>query len=125
VAEPTKTKKKFHLKTALCLLIVAASVWCFFIVPAIYPLHRSQDSIRSAMLQKTPPGTSRASVQAMIRANGWGGVVIPGIEPAEAIGADAGKYSGLLCEVHVVIFWHFDAQDRLIDIHVHKVLFGP
>ena len=124
MAEPTETKKKLHQKMALCLLTVALPVWYFFIVPVIYPLHRSKDSIRSAMLQKTPPGTSRASVQAMIRANGWDGCAIPGIEPAEAIGANAGKYASLLDEVHVLIFWHFDAQDRLIGIHVHKFSFG-
>jgi hypothetical protein len=118
------------------LFIVEASVVALIVIAgwiASQPLLRSENSIRAALLKKTPLGSSVTEVRMFVDRRGWldrkyigsGGFLkqAPG-KPAEVVGAtsmcgDLGHY-WLPFRTDVTAFWGFDTSNRLVDIWVWK-----
>jgi hypothetical protein len=88
------------------------------------PLRRSDEEIRKSILQKTPIGSSRQQVMAVIAKEPWighEGYIGVGEPPSEGItlyGAELGSHWGLLGPCHAHAYWSFDAADRLVAVHV-------
>ena len=89
------------------------------------PLRRPKEKIQEWVLEKTPVGSSRQHVLAVIQREGWAGhPEFRGVVPKEAprgisfYGADLGSYQGLPWRCRADAFWGFDANDRVIDLYV-------
>ena len=108
--------------TMLILVVpVVAIVAEWTIRPMLNPLRRSPDAIAASLLEKTPPGTSRAEVVAWADAQGygWGGRLTPiGAEvPVQRL---VGTYSTYGFIVSVFAEWVFDENGRLVTVEVYK-----
>jgi hypothetical protein len=90
------------------------------------PLRRSDSEIRKWVLQKTPIGSTREQVMAVIAKEHWGGHPEfrgspprgPLPPPEWCYGADLGSYQGLPFRCRADAFWTFDFHDRVTDVYV-------
>jgi len=92
------------------------------------PLRRSESEIRDWVLQKTPLGSTRSDVMAVIAKQGWQGH--PEYRGAarrdisahrvSSYGADLGSYQGFPWRCRADAFWSFDADDRSTDLQVSR-----
>ena len=86
------------------------------------PMRRSESEIQEWVLQKTPLGSSREEVMAVIAKEPWlghskfGGVGTP--SSVSDIGAQLGSYQGFPWHCRVDAYWSFDDQGKLIKVHV-------
>jgi hypothetical protein len=101
---------------------------------ALNPLRRSEPDLRAWILSQAPLGASPAAVVKLITDKGWtksydtsgpqtelSEKFYPGVKGMRIIGAELGYYYGLPWgRVDVEAFWGFDADGKLIDLHVRK-----
>jgi hypothetical protein len=105
-------------------LVLGIAGWLFAIESN--PLRRSEDGLRTWVLQKTPLGSSRSQVIAVSAREKWGdndtyvGTGMPPNVGVTHFGADVGSYHGFLLPCHVHAYWSFDADDKLIDVYVFR-----
>jgi hypothetical protein len=108
-----------------CLLLVGvpaalvADQW--LIRPLLNPLCRSPESIAADLLERMPPGATRAEVQAWADAQGWawGGFPFPpgGEAPFQRT---VGEYESFGFTVMVFAQWRFGPDGRLETVAVRK-----
>jgi hypothetical protein len=100
-------------------VVAIAAEWV--IRPILNPLRRSPAAITASLLEKTPPGSTRAEVVAWVNAQGWpaGGKPYPlnGEVPVQRI---LGKYDTYGFIVVVFAEWVFDTDGRLETVEVNK-----
>jgi hypothetical protein len=117
---------------AVCILPVVA----IFVIgcSGVNPLRQSEPDLRVWILNQAPLGASPESVVRLISNEGWmkefdtsgrqtdlSEKFYPGVKGVRTIGANLGYYYGLPWgRVDVEAFWGFDADGKLIDLHVRK-----
>ena len=130
----------------IILLLLAIILLVDLIPQIINPIQRPTNMLRNYILRITPLGTSLDDVVDIINSKDeWGSANLRdyGLYPAnptepymedrertrigeKTVGTHVGRYRSLrsfffLSEVGVAIFWAFDANDALIDVHIWKV----
>lgn len=94
---------------------------------SLNPLRHSDAEIREWVLQKTPLGSTRTEVMAVIAKEGWSGhSEFRGTpEPERFVsggvtfyGADLGSYQGFPWRCRADAFWNFSADDKVIGVYV-------
>jgi hypothetical protein len=93
-----------------------------FAMPLTNPLRRSSDQIAASLLEETSRGASRAEVEALVSRRGWRSGGIMGQEPPGGIGVEIGTYRDVLFRTAVFAYWVFDADDRLQEVKVNKMV---
>jgi hypothetical protein len=91
----------------------------FVTLPHREPLRRSPDEIAASILEQTPPGSTRAEVQAVIARQGWWQSRGRGLDEGE-IEVHLGTYKTIL-DTDVFVVWQFDDTGRLQTVHVQKL----
>jgi hypothetical protein len=108
-----------------CLLLVGLPVayvtdQCL-VRPLLNPLRRSPESITADLLERMPPGSPRAEVEAWVDAQRWrhGGRPYPLAEvpPLQRV---VGEYESFTFIVVVSAEWRFGPDGRLETVEVHK-----
>ena len=103
---------------------------------SLNPLRQSEPSLRSWILNKAPLGSSPKAVVALIsnrdwtksyewtgKANDLSEKFYPGVKGVHIIGADLGYYNSLPWgRVDIDAYWGFDADDKLVDFRVRKMV---
>ena len=93
------------------------------------PLRRSDASVRAWLLTKTPLGSSRAEVRAVLEQQGWQEARFHQTRPSPAadpfLGGEIGSYQGFPWYTSVRALWEFDSSDRLVDIRIQRVMDSP
>ena len=125
-----KKKWKISLSVITSILIVAAYI-------ASNPLRRSEDTIRSKLLEELPLGTQLSTVHQYIIKKEWeisyvsedSGFYDQRTRPASVVGekairASIGDYQDLPFVANVTVFWGFDKDSRLIDVWIWKTWDG-
>lgn len=91
----------------------------FLVLPLFNPLRRSNESIAQSMLQKTPLGTSRNDVLAVItqelRSSDQFAILFP-----KSIMLRLGSFDTGLLTMYVSIFFIFDDKGKLIEVYAEK-----
>jgi hypothetical protein len=90
----------------------------------------SREQITQILLEATPRGTPRENIRRFVASNGWrrGGLVFgpsPDQDPVDRISVHLGKARGFIVDEEVFAEWIFDAEDKLVDVRVHKLTLLP
>jgi hypothetical protein len=93
---------------------------------SLNPLRRSDSEIRKWVLQKTPIGSTRDDVMAVVAKEHWEGhPEFRGVPPRTPLpprekcyGADLGSYQSLPWRCRADAFWTFGVDDRVADVYV-------
>ncbi|MCL2578346.1 MAG: hypothetical protein FWE27_09950 [Defluviitaleaceae bacterium] len=129
----------------IILLLLAIILLVDLIPQIINPIQRPSGMLRNYILKITPLGTSLDDVVELINnRNDWKSANLRdyGLYPAyptepymenrerprigeKTVSTNVGTYRSLrdflfLMEIHVAIFWVFDANDVLIDVHIWR-----
>ncbi len=126
-------KKKWKIT-----LIIAALAVILVAFILSNPLRRSEETIRSRLLQDMPLGSHLEDVRGYVQSKGWEisyvnenrGFLDQRIKPNAVVGeksirASLGDYIDIPFLANVTVFWGFDKDSRLIDIWVWKTWDGP
>lgn len=128
-------------RTLVIVLIVLCCAVCIIACMMINPMRRSEESIRDALLEKTPIGTSVDEVLQVIQAElkhendtepsyaqtpalerGPQGYTVPVGKKSIRLRLGSHWYSVPGYPIVTIVYasWAFDENDRLIEILVHK-----
>jgi hypothetical protein len=102
-------------------VLVALVVNEWLVRPLLNPLRQSPATIERALLERTPPGTLRAEVEAWVNAQGFGhgGRPYP-LSTEWPVQRVLGRYSSLGFSVVVFAEWTFGLDGRLGVVEVYK-----
>lgn len=93
------------------------------------PLRRSDASLRTWLLAKTPLGSTSNEVRSVLEQHGWYTDGFRTTQPRPAtdpfIAGELGGYQGLPWHVFVSAFWELDASNRLAGIRVRRIMDLP
>lgn len=103
--------------------------WAFFLNPLRWPEGQIQDWV----LRRAPLSSSSADVKALMDRQGWkqtsdwkgtnsqrSSGEYPYVRGQRILVSDLGCYQGIPWRTHVEVFWGFDEDGKLIDVHVRK-----
>ncbi len=112
--------RKILIAIVSCLVAVAVFAACS-------PLRRSEASVRHWLEKTTPLGSSLSDVQAIARKRGWYDARHQGSDGRTAgtyLRGELGDYQGFPFRTSVIVFWEFNASNRLADIRIWKTTDG-
>ena len=108
------TRKRFAIG------VIGGVLGVMLICELFNPLRRSNWEIAAGLLERTPPGTPREEIRALIVRERWSvGGIVP--EEQQALSGELGGYQGFPFYVFVYARWEFDENGRLRAIQVTKL----
>jgi hypothetical protein len=127
-------------KTTIAVIVLAALVITVTVV-SLNPLRRSEENIKSMLLEVTPIGSKESDVRTIVEQKGWLSPRYSGTtgfrkqetgRASEIVGKTSirghlGSYLGFPVPLptDVTVFWGFDGDSVLIDVWVWKTTDGP
>lgn len=126
------SKKQQAAMKAICGTLVV----CVVLKVAFNPLYWSDERLRFWILSRTPAGSTRAQVLAVIADHRWrvldngptSGVYVDSRRAGVGVGrihAVIGEYDSPIFLTGVEVFWAFDEHSRLIDVFIRKTTDAP
>ena len=127
--------RKMLVYIILALLVIGLGI--FAVSCTLNPLRKSEEDIRTAILEITPIGMSINDTLSAIENKGWisdGINHLRGVSSVEiqalnetvgskSIKANVGEYT-IFFETRVLVWWAFDEDSKLLDVFVRKDIHG-
>jgi len=115
-------RKPFAIASFVIAIILA-------LVIGANPTRRSDEGLQAWLQAKTPLGSKRSDVRAVLAKHGWQNDGYQRTQPPPAskpfLGGTIGGYQGLPWYTSVQAFWEFDRNDRLIAIRIRRTVDAP